>query len=212
MNAICSKCGSSQIEAKKFCADCGNPIAQVASYPVTSDGSKSNIKLAIGMIFISVIVGIGYGVYSFINSGVKAVTESFSPNAAPEIPEATGTVGTEVQDGQMTFLLNSAQKCFNNGGTKLCRFDVSVGNHSKTGTTFFSSAQKVADINGNLYDAASPFERDDYSVEFSIKELNPGTAVRGYVFFEVPKDAVLAKLIFHDSVFSSGVAVTIGSN
>ena len=216
MAMTCFKCKAEIETGKKFCAECGSSIELdfVELHNSTKiEGSetvskKSSAGLAAVLTVLAIFVGIFFGAYSLINSGVQSVTESFSPDASPSIPETSGTLGQQVQDGQMTFQLNNMPKCFESGSNKLCRFDVSVFNHSKTAATFFDSNQKLVDSSGNFYDAASPYMRSDYSADFVMRELNPGLSARGYIFFELPQSVTPTKLILHDSVFSGGVAVS----
>lgn len=224
MSLICWNCKAEIETGKKFCSDCGSSIEinfddksnsidsisqEVPNYAEYIEKTTArNSKVIVSFIFIAILCGLGYGAYSLVSSGLNSISNSFSPNSTRSIPEVSGHVGEQVNDGQMTFVLNSAPVCFNStSATKLCKFDVSIGNHSKTSASFFDSAQKLVDANGNLYDVASPYERSDYSVSFVMSDLNPGMGIRGNLFFEIPKGVSPTKLIFHDSMFSGGVAV-----
>ena len=205
----CFNCKAEIETGKKFCSDCGASIELEFPEDEKVPTPKANNSIAKVLVVLAIFGVVFYGAYSIIGSGIDSGTSSFAPDATPAIPEASGGIGDQVSDGQMTFLLNSEPKCFENGNSKLCRFDLSVFNHSKTAATFFDSVQKLVDADGNFYDAAQPYMRDDYSVDFSMKELNPGMGIRGYLFYELPSSISPTKLVLHDSMFSSGTAVDI---
>lgn len=43
----------------------------------------------------------------------------------------------------------------------------------------------------------------------SFLKISPGNAIKGTVYFDVPKDTTLTSLELHDSMFSSGVKVKL---
>ena len=72
-----------------------------------------------------------------------------------------------------------------------------------------SSGQKAFNDKGQQYsaDGAAAMYLDKSNT--FLEQINPGNSVNGIVVFDIPKDAKLAKLELHDSVFSGGVAVAL---
>ena len=65
------------------------------------------------------------------------------------------------------------------------------------------------DTKGRKFSANSMASMADESSQVLWEDINPGNAVKGKVYFDVPKGAKLASLELHDSMFSGGVKVRL---
>ena len=65
------------------------------------------------------------------------------------------------------------------------------------------------DTKGRKFSANSMASMADESSQVLWEEINPGNAVKGKVYFDIPKGAKLANLELHDSAFSGGVRVRL---
>jgi len=61
------------------------------------------------------------------------------------------------------------------------------------------SASVSADIDGNGGNGGGVF----------LNQINPGDAVRGKIYFDLPKGDRAVKAVLHDSAFSDGVTVSL---
>jgi hypothetical protein len=88
---------------------------------------------------------------------------------------------------------------------------LSVKNIGTKPQTFIDSNQKGFAANGSQYapDSAATLAIGGAQSTW-INEINPGNAISGQIVFDMPASTKLAKLEFHDSMFSGGVTVTVG--
>jgi hypothetical protein len=132
------------------------------------------------------------------------------------------TFGDPAPDGQFTFtaqnldcgetvvgpdyLEERAQGVF-------CLLQVRVENTGDQAQSLFADNQLLIDRDGTQYrssDMATIVHSDGSQTIFS--EINPGNAVEGTIVFDVPPGVEIIKAQFHDSAFSGGVQVHLGSN
>ena len=125
-------------------------------------------------------------------------------------------IGAEVRDGKFAFVIKEI-KC---GITKVgsgsfsakaqgqyCAVSMNVSNIGKEPQTFFGSNQKAFDTEGREFSNDTSADLYDSDSQTWLKEINPGNALTGKVYFDIPKDAVIDYVELHDSIFSSGVKV-----
>ena len=170
----------------------------------TKASNKVGEKALASVISALIVFGVAY---YFIHSAVHSVTQSLSPNATPKIPSPTGKVGVQVAYGQLTFDLVSQYTCVATASSQVCKFHILVTNNSSTSADFFDSNQKLADTDGKLYSLSSSTDANGDQFGISMKTLNPGFSLEGYLIFEVPAGVSLSELIVHDSVFSDGAGI-----
>lgn len=84
---------------------------------------------------------------------------------------------------------------------------MAVANIGDEPQTFFSSNQKLYDSQGREFSSDSSAELYDSKAGLWLKDINPGNAFVGTVYFDIPKDATIDYLELHDSAFSDGVKV-----
>lgn len=73
----------------------------------------------------------------------------------------------------------------------------------------FADNQYAFDTKGRKFSANSMASMADESSQVLWEEINPGNAVKGNVYFDVPKGAKVTSLELHDSAFSGGVKVRL---
>ena len=73
----------------------------------------------------------------------------------------------------------------------------------------FASNQYLFDSKNRKFSADGEASFCDESSQLLFEEINPGNAIKGNVFFDVPKGTTLEKLELHDSMFSGGVEVNL---
>ena len=199
-------------DGRVWCEGCETYIDPNNPQPVSKNISadiprRTSGKPVAVIITLLIFLGVGYAAYTAVSSGFDSITESFSPNSTPKIPDSSVSVGQVAADGQMSFVLNSQPSCRLIAGINLCKFDLSVSNTSNSAASFLSSDQKLVDSAGRFYDASSSYEDPGYSPSFEIAELNPGVSARGNIYFQLPKGVKAFKLIVHDGLFSGGAAI-----
>lgn len=93
---------------------------------------------------------------------------------------------------------------------QFCLLNVTVKNVGDQAQTFDSSNVSLYDASGAKFSAdatASNYANPDSST--FLNQINPGNSVTAVVVFDVPKDKTPVTAELHDSVFSTGVKVTL---
>lgn len=168
-----------------------------------------------GVFLVIIIAASGGG-----NSSEESSNNTSSPSEKVEAESTSekALIGSEVRDGKFAFVVSEV-KC---GITKVgsgsfsakaqgqyCAVTMNVSNIGKEPQTFFGSNQKAFDTEGREFSNDTTADLYDSDSQTWLKEINPGNALTGKVYFDIPKDAVIDYLELHDSVFSSGVKVYI---
>jgi hypothetical protein len=151
----------------------------------------------------------------------KASAKSAAPKAAPAKTAAkpASQLGKRVRDGKFEFTVRSV-KC---GITKVgdnpyltekaqgqfCAVALTVENIGDEPQSMFADNQYAFDSKGRKFSANSKASLVDESSQVLWEEINPGNAVKGKVYFDIPKDAKLTRFQLHDSMFSGGVKVQL---
>ena len=154
------------------------------------------------------------------NSGGDSEGENASGNTATSSENAAKTAGlnTTVRDGKFEFVVSKVE-CGKSqvGGQVLnkkaqgqyCFVTLSVKNVGSKPQTFFVDNQKAFSGSKEYSpdSAATMYASGDQSTW--INEINPGNKISGPLVYDVPAGTKLTKVELHDSMFSSGVSVTI---
>ena len=153
-------------------------------------------------------------------------TAKVSPSAAPatNAPAAKpapprSQVGKAVRDGKFAFTVRSV-KCGiavvgdnpylqEKAQGQFCAVQLSVENIGDEPQSMFADNQYAFDTKGRKFSANSMASMADESSQVLWEEINPGNAVKGKVYFDIPKGAKLTSLELHDSAFSGGVKVRL---
>jgi hypothetical protein len=140
------------------------------------------------------------------------------PPPTPEKPREPG-LNTPVRDGRFEFVVKKVSCGHAAVGRNVvtmkasgqyCIVDITVKNIGKEGQAFADAFQKALGPDGTVY-------RPNTGAGFIANEgggtmwnvINPGNSVTGKIVFDIPKDAEITKLEFHDGPLSGGVTVTL---
>lgn len=166
-------------------------------------------------------------------SAPVAAKAAAAPAKAPAAPATTQAqeapaaeapavgIGTPVNDGKFEFTVKSVKCGITSVGPdfmaekaqgEFCRVTLRVRNKDKAPQMMFADSQK-AFAGESEYSANSMASITDASANNTqsvwMENINPGNAVQGNLFFDVPKGTKLTKLVLHDSAFSGGVDVKL---
>jgi hypothetical protein len=126
----------------------------------------------------------------------------------------TASIGDAVSDGELTFVVNKfrcGQASLGSGTFakkaqgEFCTARMTVTNTGEGAATLDSSDQKLY-IGRSEYEASNLLSEED---SFFLEGINPGNKVSGFVAWDIPVDGIPDRLELHDSMFSSGVSVSI---
>jgi hypothetical protein len=170
---------------------------------------KKRIVIPIAVIILAIAAGSG---------GSDSTSENTQTDVAKEetATEAVAVIGTEVRDGKFAFKVTNVKCGISKVGTstfgtkaqgQYCAVTMQVGNIGDEPQTFFSSNQKAFDSQGREFSNDTTAELYATDAQVWLKEINPGNALEGTVYFDIPKDATIDYLELHDSAFSGGVKV-----
>jgi hypothetical protein len=152
------------------------------------------------------------------SGGSDSTSESTQSESASEekSTETEAIIGTEVRDGKFAFKVTNVKCGISGVGTssfgskaqgQYCAVTMSVANVGDEPQTFFSSNQKAFDAQGREFSNDTTAELYATDAQVWLKEINPGNALEGTVYFDIPKDTTIDYLELHDSAFSGGVKV-----
>ncbi|MEU1244084.1 DUF4352 domain-containing protein [Micromonospora parva] len=159
------------------------------------------------------VVALGCG------SGATDKASSSGGAEAGDKAATTAKIGQPARDGKFEFTVKSS-KC---GVAKIgseplaqkaqgqfCLVTLNVKNIGKEAQMFDGSSQKAYAADGTEYSADSGAAiYANKNADTFLNDINPGNQVTGVVVFDIPKNAKLAKLELHDSMFSGGVDVAL---
>lgn len=144
--------------------------------------------------------------------------ESPAASAAPT-PDAPG-LNTPVAVGSFEFTVLAASPAGTTIGTspltktaqgEFFRVDLNVANTGDSSATFLINYLKLKDADGKSYDAdttAGMYDGSDTTAW--ITGINPGNAVDGPVFFDLPAGVTPTTLLVSDSMFGEGTPIRLG--
>lgn len=185
---------------------------------------EANKPLAIiGVVLggIGALVSSAALIVGFLSGVVGDTLPSYSSS---ETSDSTATapmpkIGTPVSDGSLMFTVNSLECGIKTVGTEymnttaqgqFCKVGLTVENTGKEPARMFSSAQKAFDTQGREFaDDSTPAIYDQTSSSIWMEEINPGNAVTGNIYFDIPDGAVLDRIQLHESIYSDGVSVSL---
>lgn len=150
--------------------------------------------------------------------GPATKSEAAVPTARPTVSRAPG-IGAKVRDGDFEFKVSKVdcgRTTVTNGilkttaDGKFCVVSMTVRNLGDESKLFSSKIQHAYDAAGTKFtdDDLADFYANDNSQTF-LKEIAPGRAVGKKIVFDVPAGTDLTVLELHESIFSSGVRVSL---
>jgi hypothetical protein len=157
---------------------------------------------------------VGGGLLAWSLSGGKGFGEGSSA-----IGEAPPGLNAAVRDGKLEFVV-SAVSCGHAtvGGSiihktaqgQYCIVELSVANISTKSQTFADNFQELVGSDGVEYGAdttAGVIANESGTAVWN--SINPGNKITGKMVFDIPKGAEVAKVVLHDSPFSTGATITL---
>lgn len=139
------------------------------------------------------------------------------PAAKPAPPKSQ--LGKAVRDGKFAFTVRGVKCGVATVGNnpylqekaqgQFCAVQLTVENVGDEPQSMFADNQYAFDGKGRKFSANSKASLVDESSQVLWEEINPGNAVKGNVYFDIPKGAKLESLQLHDSMFSGGVKVRL---
>ena len=143
------------------------------------------------------------------------------PNAPSEQADSTAPagIGTEVQDGALAFTVTDVETGVQALGDCFLRSEaqgsyvlvhVTVRNVGTESELFTSGNQTLFDAQGREFDAdAGAALMNVPDSESFLTDINPGNSVNGVLVFDVPEGLAPTAIELHESMFSSGVLVSL---
>jgi hypothetical protein len=141
--------------------------------------------------------------------------------AKPAAAKAKALPGlrTKVRDGKFEFTVSSVKCGVTSVGDDMlgqkaqgqyCLVKLTVTNIGNEAQSLFADNQYLFDATGKKFSADSTASiYAGVAGQTIYKEINPGNAVTGVIYYDVPKTVKPAKLELHDSAFSGGVTVSL---
>jgi hypothetical protein len=155
------------------------------------------------------------------NSGNKSDTNAApidGANASSGTTKVAG-IGDTVTDGNFAFAVTDVKCGVDHiGGDVLgkdaqgqyCLVSVKIRNDGKESAYTFGDDQVLYDNQDRKFSADTsamiylPEKESPW-----LTEINPGNQISGTIVYDVPKDAVLDHIEFHESAYSTGVSVSV---
>jgi hypothetical protein len=173
---------------------------------------KRFILLAIIALIVIIIIA--------TTAGGSDDSSSSGGNSSSDSAAAAAGLNTPVRDGKFEFTVTGVDCSQNTIGQSsltttangvFCVVSVNVTNIGNEAQTLDATSQYGYDAQNNKY--STDTEAEIYLPNTGgalFNQLNPGTSVSGQIVYDVPAGTQLTKLELHDSMFSSGVDVTLG--
>jgi len=133
-------------------------------------------------------------------------------------------IGSKVRDGKFQFTITRVSHRASVGNTTLglgtkaqgrfTELHLKVTNIGSESQTLDDSSQYVFDANGRKFSADSSADIEANTGNGGgafLNDINPGNTVRALILFDLPKGDKAVKAELHDSPFSGGVTVRLGS-
>lgn len=182
-------------------------------------GTGCIVSLAIGGAVV--VVFFAFVVIALVAGGSSGKTASAGSSAAA--PAAAG-MGQVAKDGDFAFTVErescgrAAARAVGGGGfgekvpagAKECIFTLRVGDDKSSAQTFFDGDQYAYDAAGQQFSADSGGGLY-LSGDQDGTQVNPGITITARLPFQVPDGDQITSLQLHDSAFSGGVTVQVGS-
>lgn len=149
----------------------------------------------------------------------SAATTAVAKPAPKPTAKPASQLGKAVRDGKFEFTVRSV-KCGiavvgdnqflqERAQGQFCAVQLTVENIGDEPQSMFTDNQYAFDLKGRKFSANPMASMADERSQVLWEEINPGNAVKGNVYFDVPKGAKVASLELHDSAFSRGVTVRL---
>ncbi|MEX2553898.1 MAG: DUF4352 domain-containing protein [Actinomycetota bacterium] len=173
---------------------------------------------------IPLVLVVLFGIGSLAGGGVDSPSgddaDSSARGGVNQDSDRDNTAGLNqpVRDGKFEFTVKGIECGQTSVGSQFlkkeaqgqyCVLSLNIKNIGTEAQTMFGDNQKLIDSQGREFssDSAAAIYSDQSKVW--LEQINPGNAVDGQMYFDVPKDAQPVKVKLHDSAFSGGVVVNL---
>lgn len=149
-------------------------------------------------------------------AGGTGTTETTAPEA-PAAPEAPG-FGTPVTVGTFEFTASALADIGTTVGTPplsqdaqgtYLQLDLSVKNVGDSAEMFLSNYVKLIDADGRTFDSDSTASIYADGASVWVSTINPGNAMSGPIFFDVPAGTQPVAIQVTDNMFADGEKITV---
>lgn len=189
---------------------------------------KSHKKLWIGLgaaiVLLIIIISASSGSGSKTSATTATTAAAGSVASAKAAPTTSASnampkIGQTANDGKFQFTVKSVKCGVSQVGSsgltqdaqgQYCLLDVGVKNIGNASQSFDATSQYLYNASGQKYSASSLatiYEAASGSSWY--QDINPGNSTEGTVVFDIPKGQTPVTAELHDSMFSSGVKVSL---
>jgi hypothetical protein len=178
---------------------------------------KKRFIVPIGLV---VLIGLGQAVSGGSSPENSSSDTSSGDSGSPEeTSDKRAGIGEAAVDGDFSFTVTDVECGITNVGNdtfgaeaqgQFCLISLSIENIGDEAQTMFADNQKLFDTEGREFsaDTGAMLYLENGSDAW-VSEINPGNSLEGQLLFDVPKDAALDYIKLADSLFSSGVEVSL---
>ncbi len=183
--------------------------------------AKSNRATNRGLTIAGLVCALLGLLICIVYAAAFSAAVSSTPTATTTATASAGQagIGTEVQDGAFAFTVTKVDTGLRALGQGVLRSEaqgsyvlvhVTVRNVGTESQLFTDSNQTLLDAQGREFTAdTSAAMMNVPDSESFLTDINPGNSVDGVLVFDVPEGVAPASIELHDSMFSSGVLVSL---
>ncbi len=205
----------------KKCKSCQSEIADKAKKCPKCQADQRNwfirhkvTSVILGVIAIAIIS-------SVVNGNKGASTTSSTSSSTAPAANTTTKIGQPASDGKFTFTVNKVTCNIPTVGANQYAQATAQGQYCDLNMTIKNTgteAQDLSDSTQYLYDAANHKYSADSTADIDasigtsgtwFSSINPGNAVTGDMYFDLPKGTTPITAELHDSAFSGGTKVSL---
>jgi hypothetical protein len=157
------------------------------------------------------------------SSTTEAETSTDTDTSGETSNESAGDsrpgIGEAAVDGKFSFTVTGLECGIQSVGSdsfgeeaqgQFCKVSLTIENIGDEPQTMFADSQKLFDSEGREFSAdTSAMIYLDEGGDTWFSEINPGNSLDGVLLFDVPADATLDYIKLYDSLFSSGIEVSL---
>jgi len=180
---------------------------------------KKRFMIPLVLVALGIIASLGGG-GGDTSGGDRSATGGGNQDSVGAGNNAENAVGLNqpVQDGKFEFAVRGIECGQTRVGDQFlnkeaqgqfCVVSLNIRNIGNEAQTMVGDAQKLIDSQGREFssDSEAAIYADQSKTWF--EQINPGNAVDGQLYFDVPRDAQPVRVKLHDSLFSRGVLVNL---
>ncbi len=198
----------------------GLGLSRVRAGRATNKGlTIAGLVCAVIGLLICILYAAAFSAALSTTSPTPLGTSAQAPGGVQIAPAASAGIGDTVQDGSFTFTVTDVKTGVQALGESFLRteaqgsyvlVDVTVTNVGTEAATFLGGNQTLLDAQGREFEADSSAALMNVpDSESFFTEINPGNSVDGVLVFDVPEGLSPAAIELHESMFSSGVLVSL---